>query len=89
VMDFTIAMIQARHEERVAAAGVIAALFCDDLDEAVRRLENVRDSAREMERALPRKEKRQIRITRNVASWADDMLAPVRQLAEREKRSAA
>jgi hypothetical protein len=78
----TLTMLRARHEEKVAATGVIVAMFADDPSKAVRRLEEARDAARDCERALGRGATRQQRdIYRNVAAWADDMLGPVRQVA--------
>lgn len=82
MIEATLAFLRARQDERVALAGVIAGLFCDDVDEAVRRLEAVRDSAKECKDAAPRNDRKKKAIYSNVAAIADDMIAPVKQLAE-------
>lgn len=85
MIETTIQMLRARRDERVAVIGVLAACFCDDLDEAVRRLENCRDAAREFEKALPRggDGRRRRGLAKDVAAVANDLLLPMRQLAER------
>lgn len=83
MIEATIAMLRARRDERVALAGVLVALFADDPTEAVRRLEAVADSARECTDATPQRERRKRAIYQGVERMARDMLAPVRQLAER------
>lgn len=88
MIEATIDMLRARHQEHVALVGVVGALFCDDLPEAVRRLENARDAAREYARSLDGRKARsnryQIQVARRVASCADDLIPGVKQLAERE-----
>jgi cell division protein ZapA (FtsZ GTPase activity inhibitor) len=85
MIDATLEMLRARADERVAVVGVVAALFCDDLPEAVTRLENCRDSAREHARSLDgRRQRSAVAIAQRVASVADDLLPPVRQLAKRQ-----
>lgn len=81
--EATIRMLRARQDERVAMAGVIAGLFCDDLPEALRRLEAVRDAARQCERQMGRKDREGRRTVRGVAECAEDLLGPVRQIVER------
>jgi hypothetical protein len=84
MIDATIAMLRARHDEHVALVGVVAALFCDDLPAAVTRLENCRDAAREHARTLNyRHDRHAIAIARSVASAAEELLPGVRQLAAR------
>ena len=87
MIDATIAMLHARHEEHVALIGVVGALFCDDLPGAIARLENCRDSAREYARTLDhRRDRHAIALARRVASSADELIPGVRQLAERAAR---
>jgi hypothetical protein len=90
VIDATIDMLRARQDERVAIAGLIAALFCDDVHEAVRRLDNARDAAREYERSIKGQkssDKNTRALAHRVASYADDLRVPVLQLAERDAKA--
>jgi hypothetical protein len=80
VIEGTLAMLRARRDERAAVAGLIAALFCDDVGEAVRRLDLVAASAAEHERTLPARSRAR-NLVRDVASAARDLRAPVVQLA--------
>jgi hypothetical protein len=78
----TIDMLRARHQESVAMAGLVAALFADDVSEAIPRLESACDAARECAANAGRD--RQARaLYRLVAEAADELIPPVRQLAER------
>ncbi len=88
MIEATIQMLRARHEEQVATVGVVCALFCDDLDEGIRRLENARDAAREFERSCDgRREKRKQRTALMIASVAEELIPGVRQVQAAEAKA--
>jgi Asp/Glu/hydantoin racemase len=84
MIDATIDMLRARHNEHVAYVGVVGALFCDDLPKALTRLENCRDAAKAYARTLDHRKQREARrLAGMVASAADDLIPGIRQLVER------
>jgi len=82
MIEATIDMLLARHREHVAYVGVVGALFCENPAEAIGRLENCRDAAREYARTLNgNRDRDKVRLARLVASAADDLIPGIRQLA--------
>lgn len=89
MIDATLQMLRARREEKVAITGVVCALFADDLDEAVRRLDNVAASAREcIEATDHRRDRRKRRIYQQIASCAEELKPWVEQMAGRHESTA-